>query len=202
VGSLLVAWPSFADSHRVYADLEPLLDRIEIGSSVLTLNLGPYYGGRRLWNPVVVEGHVIAVRGGRTMDDYTLSPTSPVAQRADRQWSEAVYRMQLHPYAMRPDWDLTRFRYLLVTTGTPGLAAAVSIALQDDARLIAENGSWYLYESKLPVVPIDAPNAPLPPHPGASLIKRLETVSEALRAQSGESDAVAPDEPSTEAPAP
>ncbi len=200
VGSLLIAWPTFADSHRVYSELEPLLDRIEIGSSIVTLNLGPYYGGHRLWNPVDAQGHIVALRGGRCLDDYTPSPTSPVSQRADRQWLDPLLRLQLHPYELRPDWDLTRFRYLLVWTGSPGLGAAVALALDDEARLVAQSGTWYLFESKLEVVPIDAPDAPLPPHPGPTLLKKLEKVARTLNEPSRED--APPGEPKDEEPSP
>jgi hypothetical protein len=81
------------------------------------------------------------------------------------------------PFRMRPDWDLTRFRYLLVATPRPSLAAAVTFALQDDATLLAAAGDWYLFESRLALAPIDANDAPLPtPHP-ASLRKKLRELA-------------------------
>jgi hypothetical protein len=165
LASLLISWPVFADSHRVYTDLEPLLDRIEIGSPVLTLNLGPHRSFR-LWSPVDAAGHVVAVRGGRSLFDYTLSPISPVTQRPAKQWIDAMDRLDGNPYGLRPDWDLTRFRYLLLNTSLPQLAAVVTMALKDEARLKADNGSWYLFETRLPVIAFDADDAPLPePHP-------------------------------------
>ncbi|HXX67659.1 MAG TPA: hypothetical protein VEK07_10780, partial [Polyangiaceae bacterium] len=52
VGSLLITWPTFADSHRIYSGLEGIVDRIEPGSTVMVLKLGrepPH----RLWSPTV-----------------------------------------------------------------------------------------------------------------------------------------------------
>jgi hypothetical protein len=165
VASLLVSWPAFADSNRVYSDLEPLLDRIDIGSPVLTLNLGPQ-NPFRLWSPVDAAGHVLATRGGRALFDYTLSPISPVTQRSDRQWVISVDRLDGNPYGLRPDFDLRRFRYLLVNTSLPGLATVVTMALKEEASLKAQSGGWYLFESLLPRVPFDSDDADLPePHP-------------------------------------
>jgi hypothetical protein len=165
VASLLVSWPAFADSNRVYSDLEPLLERIDIGSTVLTLNLGPQ-DPFRLWSPSDAEGHVLASRGGRALFDYTRSPISPVTQRGDRQWINSLNRLDGNPYGLRPDFDLRRFRYLLVNTSWPGLATVVTMALKDEASLKARSGGWYLFESRLPLMPFDSDDTDLPePHP-------------------------------------
>ncbi len=165
IAAILVSWPAFADSNRVYSDLEPLLDQIEIGSAVLTLNLGPQ-APFRLWSPVDAAGHVVATRGGRALFDYTLSPISPVTQRGDRQWVNPIDRLDGDPFGLRPDWDLRRFRYVLMNTSTPGLGTVVTMALKQEASLKAQSGGWYLLESRLPRVPFDADDAELPePHP-------------------------------------
>jgi hypothetical protein len=175
LASLLIAWPSFADSHREYSDLDTLIDRIEVGSSVVVLNLGPD-PNYRLWSPAVAGGHVVAVRGGRSMHDYTLSPVSPVTQRAAKQWAEPLDRFDGVPGNFCPDWDFTRFRYLLLVSTSPGLAYAVTLAVQADAKLTAHKGHWYLFESVLPRVAIDADDVPIPmPHPPL-LKKRLKEV--------------------------
>jgi hypothetical protein len=179
VASLLVSWPAFADSNRVYSDLEPLLDRIEIGSPVLTLNLGPQEPFR-LWSPVDAAGHVVATRGGRALFDYTLSPISPVTQRGERQWVDPIDRLDGNPYGLRPDFDLRRFRYLLANTSLPGLGTVVTIALKNEASLKARSGGWYLFESLLPRVPFDSDDADLPePYP-PSLRHKLRDVARDL----------------------
>ncbi|MGH7272784.1 MAG: hypothetical protein ACREJ3_20330 [Polyangiaceae bacterium] len=184
IASMLIAWPTFADSNRIYSDLETLIPRIEIGSSVLALNLGPQ-GSFRLWNPVCAMGHVVAERGGRSLFDYTQSPVSPVAQRPDKQWTESVGRMELQPYQMRPDWDMTRYRYLLIVTPDPGLAKATEMVLKKQARFIDTKGDWTLFESRLPVVAIDADDAPLPkPHP-SSILKLLRVLVKQLTGSEG-----------------
>jgi len=179
LASLLVSWPAFADSNRVYSDLEPLLNRIDIGSTVLTLNLGPQ-DPFRLWSPVDAAGHVLATRGGRALFDFTLSPISPVTQRGDRQWLDPIDRLDGNPYGLRPDFDLRRFRYLLVNTSLPGLGTVVTMALKNEAALKARSGGWYLFESLLPRVPFDSDDAEVPePHP-PTLRHKLRDVAREL----------------------
>src|SRR5207248_6559600 len=50
IATLLLVWPSFADSDREYRDLDAILARIDKGSSVMMLDLGPYPPGRE-YNP-------------------------------------------------------------------------------------------------------------------------------------------------------
>jgi hypothetical protein len=179
VASLLVGWPTFVDSNRIYSDLEELIPRIQPGSPVMALNIGPS-PRHRLWSPSVAVGHVIAVLGGRSLYDYTMSPVSPVSQRPEKQWYESAARMSGESYQLRPAWDFTRYRYLLLITPLPGRAAAATLAIRDAAVLIGHQGDWYLFESRLPRVAIDAEDAELPlPHP-ASLRKRLRLVSNEL----------------------
>jgi hypothetical protein len=181
VASLLIGWPSFADSHRMYSDLETLIDLMDPGCAIAAVNLG-HDPANRLWNPVDAMGHVVAERGGRSLFDYTQSPVSPVAQRPDKQWADVVDRTQHRPFALRPAWDLTRFRYLLIDTPDRALAAAVTIALRHDARFVAAKGDWYLYESRLPLVPIDADDAPLPASRPPTLRAMLKSTVEEMRA--------------------
>jgi hypothetical protein len=161
LASLLTSWPVFVDAHRVYSDLDVLLPQIEPGSALLALNVGPSPPAR-LWNPMVAEGHVVAVKGGRSGIDYTQSPVSPVSQRPNKIWAEPLTRMEGRPWRFRPGWDFTRYRYLLLYTSNPERAAAIVLAMRDSATLTGSRGDWYLFESRLPLVPIDADDAPLP----------------------------------------
>jgi hypothetical protein len=163
----------------MYTNLDALLPHIARGSAVASINLGEKadYAPYRLWNPMVAMGHIVAVNGGRAFFDYTTSPTSPVSQRPDKQWTEPITRMQNRPYEFRPAWDFQRFRYVLVETPTKTLAAATVLAFRDDAVLIATAGDWYLFESRLKVVPIDAPGEPLPSPRPATIRKRLQAVA-------------------------
>jgi hypothetical protein len=165
VGSLLISWPVFADAHRMYSDLDTLMPRFETDSAVMALDLGPPEDAR-LWHPVAAVGHVVALRGGRSLFDYTQSPVSPVAQRPKMQWAESINRMEKSPYHLIPSWDLLRYRYLLITTSSPPVGMAAALALRDDATLLGHEGDWYLFESRILGVPINARDAwPPQPHP-------------------------------------
>jgi hypothetical protein len=195
IASVLISWPAFADSHRVYSDLEPLLDRIAIGSSVMTLNLDRQEDPNRLWSPTDAMGHIVAVRGGRALFDYTLSPISPVTQRANKQWTDPIDRLDENPLGFRPDWDFARFRYVLFNTKRSGLGAAVTMALRDEASLIRQSGDWYLFESRLPRVAFDADDAvPAQPRP-PTLRRKLMDLAVELDERTGESGAPPQSEP-------
>jgi len=189
VASVLISWPVFADSDQVYSELEPLVDRIAIGSSVMTLNLDRADDSNRLWSPTDAMGHIVAVRGGRALFDYTLSPISPVTQRASKQWTDPIDRIDENPLGLRPTWDFTRFRYVLCNTKRSGLGAAVAMAMKAEAQLIGQSGNWYLFESRLPLVPFDADDAPLPDPRSPTLRWRLTELATQLDAATQKGDA-------------
>jgi hypothetical protein len=161
LASLLIAWPSFVDSNRVYTDLQTVMAHMAPGSAVLAANYSPDQGNR-LWNPGVASGYVVAEHGGRAMFDYTQSPISILAQRPEKVWVDPFLRMDGHVLDMRPKWDFTRFRYFLFNTKSPGLATAITEAVKNEARRVTSQGDWYLFESTLAVVSIDADDAPVP----------------------------------------
>jgi hypothetical protein len=161
VGSLLIAWPTFIDSNRVYSDLRVILPHMENDSAVLVLNYGEKVANR-LWNPGIAGGYIVAEHGGRTLFDYTQSPISVVSQHPNKEWAEIRSRIQRHVVELRPAWDFTRFRYFVFECREVELPTAVAAALTNYARLIAVQGDFYLFESTLPLVPIDADDAPVP----------------------------------------
>jgi hypothetical protein len=165
VASLLVGWPTFVDANRMYSDLDTLMPLIEKDSTVMSLDLGPQ-PPVRLWGPMVAMGHVVALKGGRALYDYTQSPLSPVAQRPKKQWSESITRLESHAFDLTTSWDMLRYRYLLISTPSPLRAVATTLAVRNDATLIGQAGDWYLYESRILRVPINARDAwPPTPHP-------------------------------------
>lgn len=181
VASMLVAWPTFVDSHQVYSQLNQVMKHMDRGSAVACVDLGPD-PPNRLWSPVSAMGYIVAEHGGRSLYDYTQSPISIVSQRPEKQWSNVVERSLGELYMIRPQWDLTRFRYLLVWTSQPTVGIAASLALRDDARFVASSGDWYLFESTHTLVPIDSDDVPLPHPAPPSLRKRIETVSKEMEA--------------------
>jgi hypothetical protein len=125
---------------------------------------------------------VVALRGGRGLYDYTSSPTSPVSQRPKKQWDDVFSRVSDGPYNFCPDWDLTRFRYFLANTPSPGVAEAVAYALRTEASFVAHEGTWYLFESRLPVVPVDAEEEPTPYPAPPTLRRKLKDAAKELEA--------------------
>jgi hypothetical protein len=181
IAAVLVAWPSFVDSHRVYSGLADVMKHMERGSAVACVDLGPD-PPYRMWSPVSAMGQVVAEHGGRALYDYTQSPISIVSQRPEKQWADVVERTTGQLYMIRPQWDLTRFRYLLVWTSQPTVAIATALALRGDAQFVAAGGDWYLFESTHTLVPIDSDDVPMA-HPfPPSLRKRMETVSKEIEA--------------------
>jgi hypothetical protein len=191
VASMLAGWPAFADSHRMYSDLEVVMNAMEPGSTVAAINLGPD-PDNRLWNPIAAMGHVVAEHGGRALFDYTQSPISPIAQRPEKEWANVTDRMSRDPLSFRPAWDFTRFRYLLLVTRDKPLGVWVTMALRKEARFVTAEGDWYLFESLLPRVPIDADDAPLPEPRPPTLRKLLRDVAGEVRAV-GDRAAAKPD---------
>lgn len=195
IGSLLIAWPTFVDSNNVYSDLDGIVDRIAPGSAVLVIKLG-HEPPHRLWTPSVAAGHIVALRGGRTIFDYTQSPVSPVVQRPKKEWIEETDRLEGRPLELRPAWDLHRFRYVALVSETPGIGQVVEMALRGDARLVASKGEWFLFESTWPVVPIDSEEVPLALPPDPTLQKKLKEVVHELEPEALEEEqphaAVAP----------
>jgi hypothetical protein len=179
VASLLIAWPTFADTNR-YSDLDTVMASMQPGPAVTAVNFRPDRPNR-LWSPAGAENHVVAALGSRSLDGYSMSSVSPVVQRPNKQWIEPSDRLNRHPYQLRPDWAFTRLRYLLLATPQPPLAEDVRMALQDDAALLAAKGESYLSESRLPLVPIDMDHASLPISWPPTLQKQMRNMQRELQ---------------------
>jgi hypothetical protein len=66
------------------------------------------------------------------------------------------------------------------------MGAVLTLALRDEVTFVAEKGSWYLFESRLPRVPFDADDAHLPePHP-PTLRRKLKELASEIEAASQE----------------
>jgi hypothetical protein len=171
IAALFVAVPSFIDSSREYEALALILPAIEPGSAVARLTV-------RRWDPSrsyslgPAPGRVLATRGGRLAYAFTSSPVSPVVIPPQYQWNESLERIEPNAWDFRPADDFKRFRYALVYTDSVGADLAV-LALQPEAELVAEAGDWRLFRSKLPVVPVLSPEAPLETNPAENLGARI-----------------------------
>jgi hypothetical protein len=93
------------------------------------------------------------------------------------QWNEPVLRLVRDPTQFRPAHDFRRFRYALVRLAPEyvALSPVVVAVMAPEGKLVAESGEWLLFESMLPVDPIDSPDVPLPLPAQESLRERLAT---------------------------
>jgi hypothetical protein len=153
VATLLVTWASFADSGRSYRMLDELLPLIAPGSAIAELDLGPG-DPSRTFSLGPCGGRVLATRGGRLAYAFTDSPASPVVIPLAYRWNESLMRLGFDGWAFRPEHDFLSFRYVLVRTADPNVAALAQLTLAPEGRYVATAGEWVLFESTLPVVPV------------------------------------------------
>jgi hypothetical protein len=172
---LLATWPSFADSARSYRTLDELLPLIAPGSAVAALDLGPG-DPLRTFSLAPCGGRVLATRGGRLDFAFTEAPQSPVIIPKPIRWNESLMRLGFDSWAFRPEHDFKSFRYALVRTSSPGVAALAQIALAPEGRYVATAGEWVLFESTLPVVPVVSPAVHLPRPPPEQLRERAARI--------------------------
>jgi hypothetical protein len=173
LATLLVAWPSFADSSRAYKALEPMLAHVELGSSVAGLDLGPG-DPTRTYSIGPACGRILATRGGRLVFAFTDSPISPVVIPRRYQWPESLVRIGFESYAFRPAQDLRRFRYVLVRANDQRLALFVIRLLEPEAEYVTGADEWLLFKSRLPTVPLLSREAWIEGPPSESVHDRLK----------------------------
>jgi hypothetical protein len=91
------------------------------------------------------------------------------------QWNEPVMRIVRDPTEFRPGHDFRRFRYALVRLGSDyaALAPVIATVMAPEGKFVTQSGDWLLFESALPVDPLDAPDEPLPVPAPESLRARL-----------------------------
>jgi hypothetical protein len=153
VATVLVASPSFADSGREYKALDELVSRIEMGSAVAHVDLGPV-DPTRTYSLSAASGRILATRGGRLAFAFTYSSISPVVIPERYQWTDSTIRMGVDSSAFSPAYDFRRFRYLLVHPRRTGIAWVAMHALRPEAEYVGAAGEWMLFKSKLPIVPL------------------------------------------------
>jgi hypothetical protein len=177
IGALFVLLPLIADVSTAAGNVDILMALVQPGSAVAEIDIGP--GSEQLLSSAIgaTGARVLAWRGGRLLVSFMVSPISPVVFARGHQWNEPIRRTFYDHYAFCPSYDFTRFRYMLLHTTSERLALGVAVAVAPEATLVETAGDWALFESKLPVVPLLAKDAPLPSPPPDSLRSRLERLS-------------------------
>ncbi|HEX8794294.1 MAG TPA: hypothetical protein VF765_25295 [Polyangiaceae bacterium] len=177
IASLFLVLPRFGSADRDFRDLDAVLAQIAPCSAIAQLDLTPRAPG-----PVApvpgAAARALAVRGGRLLFSFTDASISPVVVRRAHQWNEPVLRIVRDPTEFRPAHDFRRFRYALVRLAPEYVALSPVIAaiMAPEGKLAAQSGEWLLFESTLPVDPIESPDEPLPVPPQESLRERLSAL--------------------------
>jgi hypothetical protein len=171
---LVVALPQFAEADRSNRELDRLLPEIAMNSSVAYLEADPHRGTRSF--ATATEGsRALVDRGGRLVFALSYSVISPVRVTHSHRWDEAERRMLENSLTFIPSHDLRMFRYVIVHSRDPGAVIIIPEAMPE-ASFVDSSGEWSLYESRLPVIPLLAPEPPLPSPRPESLHDRLDRI--------------------------
>ena len=165
--------PLIASVDRAYRDLDRIIARVAVGAAVVELDLvePPYV----MSVYTHAHGRVVALRGGRSQDSFALLPQFMVRLRPECAWLETRERLRW-PENLVPAVDLTRFRYVLVRHARRHDPALIDRALAPEARLVAREGRWSLYETTRPLRPLDEPDRPTSDVHGETLGQRVRAL--------------------------
>jgi hypothetical protein len=200
IATLLVAWPSFVDSHRAYAALEPVIEQVEPGSAVTFLDYGPA-DPTRTFTIGPAAGRILAMRGGRLAYAFTDSSVSPVVIPRRYQWNESLIRIAFDGWAFRPQQDLHRFRYILVRANEPAAAYFAVQTLSPETEYVMRSGEWLLFKSRFPTIPLLSRDSRLEGPPAENIHDRVKAAAKSAGvASSLTEDCPPPPEDLSEAP--
>jgi hypothetical protein len=118
---------------------------------------------------------VQAERGGRMLFAWTNTPPNPVYIPRGFQWNESIERLVTAPYALLPALDFRRYGYLLAYDEIAAMHPFIARALSPEAELVASEGEWMLFRSRLPTVPLTEPDS-APRRSGDTLGRRLDRI--------------------------
>lgn len=148
---LAFALPSFLASDAAYRQLDALLPSVDRGSGVFSAELenGLVYTAinTRGFSTREAQGHVVALRGGRALADFTQSPISPALVNPAWAWPQMAARNFVEPAHFVPALVFAHFRYGLLHATIPEVRTAVQTVLRPQAHLVAQSAEWMLFES-------------------------------------------------------
>lgn len=180
LAALLVAIPVFLDADTCFRDLDTVIAPMEMGQAVMEVELGPT-PPNRLFSPTTAEGRAVTLKGGRSFFDYTLSHISAAYMKPEYHLPYTYKRLGENAFLFRPEVDLKRFRYVIIHTRDPMRGAAAITAMYPEARFVTHKGEWFLFESNLPLLPMDAPDEPLSDEKATTLHVRVVESLKLLR---------------------
>jgi len=159
VAPVVAALPQLSAAAEQTRALDPLIEQVTPGSSVAVLHFGKFDHGL-LFDPTALGNRVLAERGGRELASFVEYPIAPVVIAPELRWDSIVLRVSAKSGSLQPSTDLTRVEWVLVHVHDATLAPLVVRAFQPEAALVDASGEWQLFRSRLPLLPVTAPDAP------------------------------------------
>ena len=173
---LLVVWPAFAEEGQNYRSVRTLVPLIEKGSAVATLTIDMSKAHGFVKSSMGMRA--VTERGGRMLFSFSESPIAPVMFDRRWEWSEPIARVITNQNDFCPAYDFTRFRYVLFQTNEVQVEQIATLSMKPEAKLLEQDGEWALFESKLPIVPLETADGVAPsPCPNGTLGARLHDTS-------------------------
>ncbi len=173
---LVAALPQLAAAAEQTRALDPLIEQVEPGRSFAVLHFGKF-DHSLLFDPTALGNRALAERGGRELASFAEYPIAPVVIAPELRWDSIVLRVSARSGSLEPASDLTRIEFVLVHVHDAALAPLVVRAFQPEAVLVDASGEWQLFRSRLPLLPVTAPDGP--PDPKAETLQ--ERVTRQLR---------------------
>jgi hypothetical protein len=172
---MVAALPQLSAAVAQAAAVEPLIARIDEGSSVAVLHFGKHDHGL-LFDPTAFGNRVLSERGGRELASFADYPIAPVVFAPGTRWDSIVLRVSVKSGSLQPATDLTRIAWVLVHVHDGELSPVVVRALSPEARLVDASHEWMLFHSRLGQLPLTSGDAE--PDPSAETLQ--ERVTRAL----------------------
>jgi hypothetical protein len=181
--AIVLLHPRFVEIGDQHRSFERLAAHIEPASAIATVD-----GGRTYRRPnMAIEGIVARAttwRGGRVGYSFIASSAIPPVRIARAaQWNEPIERMLDRELWLHPSWDLRRFRYVVVWAVADVSVDLFTQALAPEARFVAREDHWVLFESTLPLAPLTAPDEPAKLDGETLLARILRVTPEVLEAR-------------------
>ena len=174
-GVLLIGWPQFVDADETSRQLDQILAYVADGSAVTLVEVDPR-GGERSFSAEIQVSRALVAHGGRLAFSLSSSVIAPVQFDPRFRWLEAQERLEKDTLMLRPDHDLRMFRYVLIHSRDPAPRLIATVTLEPEGHFVESVGEWSLVESRLPLVPLDSPELPMPVPPPETLRKRAKVM--------------------------
>lgn len=174
VAILFVSWPQFYDASTTYTDLDAILAKVPQGRAVTLCAVDRTIYHTRVYSAAVGAGRVLAVKGGRSGMSLTISPISPVLLDPKYRWDGFDRRIVLKgSRSLKPPYDLQRFDWVIAQSRDPGTRRYLETAFKPEAKLVAEQGEWLLFQSTFAPAPLLSPEL-VPPPGEPTILDRIQ----------------------------